>query len=379
MTTQKSVLFLATRIASQKTGGVEMQIDRIAGQLRSRGWQISYIATAPSPADSPYDPHCEYVRRSRYFDLVRLDILRILRRRRPSLVYQRGRSNLTASLVGWIAANILRLPTVYHFAEDSDFDPNIFLPDHFHKSPWPIRLLMRCQNLLKRKLFDMTIRSAALRFAQTEWQRVRCEQTFHRNAELVRSPIEIPRHSASKDTPPVVLWIAHAGRRKRLEIFVRLAAALSHHRVRFVAAGTVPDASYRSEIDGLMRTTPNIVHVGPLSWDESQNWFARASIVVNTSLPDREGFPNTYLQAWIHATPVVTLDCDPDGLLETQQMGFHSRSFEQLIADVDRLIANPGLRAEMGARAREYVSAQHDANKIGLQIDSHFTHLLNAT
>jgi hypothetical protein len=42
----------------------------------------------------------------------------------------------------------------------------------------------------------------------------------------------------------------------------------------------------------------NLEYVGPVSLEEVNVWLARSSIFVNTSLP-RQGFPNTFIQAWL--------------------------------------------------------------------------------
>jgi glycosyltransferase involved in cell wall biosynthesis len=41
-------------------------------------------------------------------------------------------------------------------------------------------------------------------------------------------------------------------------------------------------------------------------------------------------------------------------------MGFHSRTFDQLCADVRTLLKNESLREEMGANGMMYVEREHD-------------------
>ncbi len=64
-------------------------------------------------------------------------------------------------------------------------------------------------------------------------------------------------------------------------------------------------------------------------------------------------------------TQVVVLNCDPDDLIKTLKIGFHSGDFKQLVKHVRYLIKNEDVRIEMGKRAREYACKNHDIEKIG--------------
>ena len=104
--------------------------------------------------------------------------------------------------------------------------------------------------------------------------------------------------------------------------------------------------------------------------------FAQASVFVNTTMPGREGFPNTYIQAWMHETPVVTLDCDPDEIIKTHGLGFHSSSFEKMVDDVSKLCTDKELRLSMGKRAHAYALEHHDIRKLADQVDKLFSRII---
>ena len=44
-------------------------------------------------------------------------------------------------------------------------------------------------------------------------------------------------------------------------------------------------------------------------------------------------------------------------------LGFHSKTFDQLIEDVKTLLKNEALREEMGVSGRKYVEQEHDITK----------------
>ena len=92
------------------------------------------------------------------------------------------------------------------------------------------------------------------------------------------------------------------------------------------------------------KRVPNFDFLGVIPFSEVQEYFSRAAILVNTSM--FEGFPHAFIQAWEHYVPVVSLNADPDGLICENKMGFHSKTFNQLVEDVKTLLKNKALIEE---------------------------------
>jgi glycosyltransferase involved in cell wall biosynthesis len=122
----------------------------------------------------------------------------------------------------------------------------------------------------------------------------------------------------------------------------------------------------------------NLEYVGQLSLEEVNVWLARSSIFVNTSLP-REGFPNTFIQAWLRSVPVVSLNFDPDDINTTQDIGFLSKTSDNLERDVRVLVSSEQTRLEMGARARLFSVANFDTPVTDAAYLREFRRLVNAT
>ena len=56
----------------------------------------------------------------------------------------------------------------------------------------------------------------------------------------------------------------------------------------------------------------NIEYLEELDMDDANSILERSSVLVNTSM--FEGFSNTFIQAWLRRTPVLSLNSDPDEL-----------------------------------------------------------------
>jgi glycosyltransferase involved in cell wall biosynthesis len=94
---------------------------------------------------------------------------------------------------------------------------------------------------------------------------------------------------------------------------------------------------------------------------------SQGHILVNTS--KQEGFSNTFIQAWMRKVPVVSLQVDPDSVLEKEGIGFCSGSFDQLVKDTQKLITDDKLRNEMGERARAYAIKNHSLKNMDKILD----------
>ena len=101
----------------------------------------------------------------------------------------------------------------------------------------------------------------------------------------------------------------------------------------------------------------NLQYLGARSQVEVNELLGRAHIFVNTST--HEGFPNTFIQAWLRQVAVVTLTVDPDGVLEQEQVGIVAHSEPGLTAAVRRLIDHPDVRSAYAERGRRHAEARH--------------------
>jgi glycosyltransferase involved in cell wall biosynthesis len=108
--------------------------------------------------------------------------------------------------------------------------------------------------------------------------------------------------------------------------------------------------------------TPNVMYVGEKRQSEINQLFARSHLFVNTSR--YEGFPNTFIQAWMREVPVVSLDVDPDDVLERESIGVHAKSMDRLIAAIRSYVTDHAKRAEHGARARRYAMLRHSLGNV---------------
>lgn len=211
-----------------------------------------------------------------------------------------------------------------------------------------------------RRIYEYGLRNADLIVAQTNQQRSLLLQHYQLRSELINMAAELPARKRG-ETDIDVLWVANLRPVKRPEIVFELARLLPH--VKFtVAGGSLPGAEeYFRTMMQQAGELPNVTCLGAVPYAAVGELFNRARLFLNTSAI--EGFPNTFLQAWARALPVVTF-FDPDGLVQKQQLGHTAATVDEMARVLDRLLQDDPGRQRMGERARNFATAEFSAPQV---------------
>ena len=62
--------------------------------------------------------------------------------------------------------------------------------------------------------------------------------------------------------------------------------------------------------------------------------------------------------------------------MESQKIGFHSRTLDKFKKDVEVLLENESLRKDMGEKAKQYFNKNHDLQKSISAFEEIFSNLL---
>jgi glycosyltransferase involved in cell wall biosynthesis len=212
-----------------------------------------------------------------------------------------------------------------------------------------------------RRLFHYGLHRADVVAVQTAVQARMLEDNHHLPSSVVNMLVEPPpRRSADeaeqhKDID--VLWMGNLRALKRPELALELARQLP--QVSFVlAGGPLPNAASQTYFDDVKAAAARLSNVrmaGAVRYTDSGAWFDRAKVFLNTS--SIEGFPNTFLQAWIRGIPVVSF-FDPDGLIRRLQLGAVSNSVDDMREAIRGLLDVKPYRDNVGRRARDFVARE---------------------
>jgi glycosyltransferase involved in cell wall biosynthesis len=347
-------------------GGAEYQINCLVDALAPRkAYEIHYLAhhtDERARSDGAY----RTVRIGKSDRMSPLGYLadapalfRALKSINPHVIYQRVACAYTGISAFYVGKSAARM--IWHVAHDSDVTQGGL---GYGRNP--------LRRAIERRTVEYGIRHTSYIVAQKEHQAKLLAHHYGRKADAVIPNFHPqPVETIDKAGPLTVVWIANFKRWKQPEVFVRLARALSEIAgARFVMVGA-PVSGDREWGDALMSSivsTPNLEYVGLKTQEEVNAILARAHVFVNTSL--EEGFPNTYIQAWMRRVPVVSLNVNPDDVFNREAVGaFANGSEAELVKAVRALLTDDKLRERQAARAGEYAMSKHSVQNAGRLIE----------
>ncbi len=206
-----------------------------------------------------------------------------------------------------------------------------------------------------RKLYNYGLRRADLVAAQTEHQSRMLRENHDLDSCVINMMVEPPAPGPAVEKDIDVLWVGNLRPLKRPELVLELARQLPGVQFMLVGGPMPGGQTYYDDMIAAAARLPNVTMKGPVRYRDSGALFDRARILLNTSTI--EGFPNTFLQAWVRGVPVVTF-FDPDGLVQRLPLGRVARSLDDMREAIRGLLENDADRQAVGRRARDFATRE---------------------
>ena len=149
-----------------------------------------------------------------------------------------------------------------------------------------------------------------------------------------------------------VLWVANIRHIKRPDRLVAIARAMPGTRFHMAGAMVPGEEELYKRVEAEARELPNLTFHGAVPYIDIGRLFDRARVFANTS--DLEGFPNTFLQAWVRGVPVVTT-FDPDGLVKSAGLGSSHTSVPEMIEGLREMLESDAAYRSAGAAALRFM------------------------
>ena len=220
------------------------------------------------------------------------------------------------------------------------------------------------------KGFIWSLRHADAVIAQNKTDADNLSATTGVSAQVMKNPHRLPPLvQKEQDT---ILWVGRSAKVKRTELFLKLARQMPGHRSTMICQRAIGDKLYDNLIEKA-KQIKNLEFIQRVPFHKTHEYFQRARVFVNTS--DYEGFPNTFIQACKCATPILSLNVNPDGFLNEYNCGLCANGDWELFVDMLKQILNRETAHKLGNNARKYVEENHDITKIVEQYKSCFNQI----
>ncbi len=346
-----------------RVGGAEVQQVTIAYYLVEQGYEVSFVTIYDGEADihkmDKITVYRAFERGTglpylRFFYPRGTGIWRALHRANADIYYQRCASMETGILA--LFCKVHGKKFIFASASDSDFKP--------------LQIIISSKR--DKYLYNYGLRHANAIVAQTETQKILLQKNYGLNAKVIPNcwKVDGEKVSPSEDKDGYVLWVSTLRDWKRPLLFLDLAEEFPGKVFVMVGGAASGEQHLYDEVQTRASTMENVRFEGFVSFYTISDYFDGAMILVNTSEP-KEGFPNTFLQAWQRGVPVVSY-FDPDKIISNEKTGVAVSSKDEMKEALRRLVGNNLLYKECQNRAKDYFENNHRVETIGARYETVF-------
>lgn len=361
---------------SRDAGGAEIQQVYIGEELAERGHDVFFIENQEDGKEPRSVDGVEIRIRKQQNTSNRItqisswisNTYEVLNRIDPDIVYMRV---LSFDLIPiFIASRLTSSKLVYCFANDSETTSN---PELFRS---PIT-----NSRIYKAIMRQTLSSVDLLVAQNDFQRRTASRRF--STDVVQIPNGYPTDQVCDKSSlfpsikrPIVLWVGNIRDVKDPLSFLDLAAALPEYYFVIVGGKRDREAELYDEAKARAKELENAQFEGFVPQSDINEYYARASVLVNTS--KSEGFSNTFLESWAHRVPVASLHVDPNGLIQEDDLGVVADGdIDSLAADIRDLVAAQAESPALSERCERFFAENFSIESITDRYEREFSSLVD--
>jgi len=328
-------------------GGAEYQAFLLANALANRGHSVAFISIGDEDRiiiDNKIKIFSVKKRKllrkfGPYFFLDYFKIKRIIKKFAPDAVYIRANPSYLGMVALILGKYNKKTKIIYHISSDQEvISRGINLN--------PTKFFYNIEILLKIIGYKRSII-----ICQTSYQSHSFYTRYKKKCHIVRNFHHISVLPPYQHKENIICWIGNIKAVKNPIEFIKMAKNININGLRFVMAGRPPSGMFRIEFFKHLEKS-NVEYLGEISHDEVYNLLKRSKILCSTSFA--EGFPNIFIEAWLHKVVVISLFVDPDGLLEAEHIGFKVNSIYEMAMKIKQLLLDEALLCSYAERAHDF-------------------------
>ncbi len=315
---KQSICFWTVSHPMYGLGGAEVMTYQYASEFARNGWRVFFFTKSGVKITDDFDDkHIEVITYSKknslriYFKFFRLMIIEKI-----NVVF--FRNNTIALGVLALFQNLLNYKLIWSVKHDDKcgkYASTEKLRKYWNES---IPILKRVKYFLMDKVFRYGVQHAHIILAQNNFQKDTIFSVFKKSSIINYSSTHIPCYNLKREN--IILFIATMKDFKRPHLFCEIAGEYSKSSYNFKIIGKNFIDSKKSITLLENMKLNNVEYLGQLELEEVRQYLDKSKLLINTS--SAEGFPNTFVQAFSHGVPVITLGVNPDNLIDNYNLGF---------------------------------------------------------
>ncbi len=233
------------------------------------------------------------------------------------------------------------------------------------------------QNSIWKVLAKKLFKSSNLICVQSEYQKEAVKKNFNRDSIIIRSVVAESNRANTPDDKNYILWIGRCDKTyKQPEHFLHLVRENPDYKFVMISPAATNQQNYFEVIKRQALTISNIIFIDFVPQNESNGYFQKAKLLVNTS--DQEGFPSTFLQAGINKTPIISLKVNPDNIFDKHKIGLVSHNnVSELSKNLKQIMTDAQLYQKLSNNIYNYTIRNHSLKKNSAEFYEELTKLVS--
>ena len=205
--------------------------------------------------------------------------------------------------------------------------------------------------------FKYLLKNSHKLISQNTYQKQYLLEKYNKESEIIYNGFEL-KPFKKKISAKNLLWVARCDKWKAPELFIRLAELNPGYKFTMVCPMS-SDESLFNTIKSNAGKIKNLDFVPFVPFDKIDSYFQKSSIFVNTS--DSEGFPQVFIQSTINASPILSLNVNPDNFITKNKCGFCCNgNFDLLNKNLRKIFTSEELFQKLSENSYNYVNKNHN-------------------
>ena len=208
-------------------------------------------------------------------------------------------------------------------------------------------------------LYEMGLKKADVVIAQNEDHKKLLKINYGKEAVVIKNSFNIAGKNGDIQRR-FILWVSNSRSQKRPEIFLKLAKDFPDEN--FVMIMPKSDIRLWKRIYSQISLIENLEFIEKVPFDKIDKYFNEDKVFVNTSL--YEGFPNTFIQAAMCGTPIISLLVNPDNFIDNYKCGYAAEgNYDKMKKQLNEILHNREIWEKFSENEILYVRENHDIEK----------------